>query len=119
MSKLIKNYNGGILEFIKKEVETDKYNTPIKVTNVSIGRFWFRQLGITSNELYQAMQIDTVIKLRVAIRLYVQLDHIIDSDLRVMINNKVYSIIRVFHNSTKNETELSLSEVVKHDKHER
>lgn len=117
--KINQVYNDGILAFKIKEIEKDKYNTPLREVNKLLRKEWYRKLGITSNELYQAMQVDTVVHLRVGIRLYHQLDNLIDSNLRVEINNKTYSIVRVYHNVAKKETELSLMEVIKNAKSKR
>lgn len=76
-------------------------------------KFWFRYLGVTANEKYQSLQVDTEVTTRIAIRLFTNINDYILSKLYVIINNKKYIIARIYHNHVKNETEISLTEVVK------
>lgn len=90
----------------------DKYHTKIGTNLTTIKKYWFRKLGITSEEQYTAMQVDTLVVKRVAIPKFLD----VDSNMKVRIKGKVYGISRVYHNYNKNETELSLYEVVKHER---
>ncbi len=112
--KINQTYNDGIVKFVKYEFEKDEFNTKLTTKiEKEIKSFWFRKLGITSIEQYQALQVDTEVSRRIAIRLFPRIDDYILSDLFIVIKNKIYTISRVYHNHTKNETELSLVEVIK------
>ena len=80
-----------------------------------IRKFWFRYLGVTANEKYQSLQVDTEVSTRIAIRLFHNINDYLLSDLYVIIKNKSYVISRIYHNHVKNETELSLVEVIRND----
>lgn len=114
--KVNQTYNDGIAKFVKYEFGKDKFNTKlISKTEKEINKFWFRKLNITSVEKYQALQVDTEVSRRIAIRLFPQIDDYILSDLFIIIKNKSYTISRIWHNHKKNETELSLVEVIKNE----
>ncbi|TLG83864.1 phage head closure protein [Staphylococcus aureus] len=112
MKKQNQTYNDGILELLVQQTLYDRYHTKIGSDYSTFKRFWFRKLGITSEEQYFAMQVDTVVIMRVAISKTID----INSHMKVKINGKVYGISRVYHNYNKNETELSLFEVVKDER---
>ncbi|HCX2294923.1 TPA: phage head closure protein [Staphylococcus aureus] len=112
MKKQNQTYNDGILELLVQQTLYDRYHTKIGSDYLTFKRFWFRKLGITSEEQYFAMQVDTVVIMRVAISKTTD----INSHMKVKINGKVYGISRVYHNYNKNETELSLFEVVKDER---
>lgn len=114
--KVNQTYNDGIAKFVKYEFRKDKFNTKLtSKTEKEINKFWFRKLNITSVEKYQALQVDTEVSRRIAIRLFPQIDDYILSDLFIIIKNKSYTISRIWHNHKKNETELSLVEVIKNE----
>ena len=115
--KVNQTYNDGIAKFVKYEFVKDKFNTKLtSKTEKEINKFWFRKLNITSIEKYQALQVDTEVSRRIAIRLFPQIDDYILSDLFIIIKNKSYTISRIWHNHKKNETELSLVEVIKNER---
>jgi len=115
--KVNQTYNDGIAKFVKYEFGKDKFNTKLtSKTEKEINKFWFRKLNITSVEKYQALQVDTEVSRRIAIRLFPQIDDYILSDLFIIIKNKSYTISRIWHNHKKNETELSLVEVIKNER---
>lgn len=114
MKKQNQTYNDGILEIQEKHTLFDQHNTRIGAGLVTIKRFWFRKLGVTSEEQYFAMQVDTKVSMRVAIPKRFD----IDSNMKVKIKNKVYGIARVFYSDYKKETELTLVEVNKHERKE-
>lgn len=115
--KVNQTYNDGIAKFVKYEFAKDKFNTKLtSKTEKEINKFWFRKLNITSVEKYQALQVDTEVSRRIAIRLFPQIDDYILSDLFIIIKNKSYTISRIWHNHKKNETELSLVEVIKNER---
>ena len=114
--KVNQTYNDGIAKFVKYEFGKDKFNTKLtSKTEKEINKFWFRKLNITSVEKYQALQVDTEVSIRIAISLFPQIDDYILSDLFIIIKNKSYTISRIWHNHKKNETELSLVEVIKNE----
>ena len=114
--KVNQTYNDGIAKFVKYGFGKDKFNTKLtSKTEKEINKFWFRKLNITSVEKYQALQVDTEVSRRIAIRLFPQIDDYILSDLFIIIKNKSYTISRIWHNHKKNETELSLVEVIKNE----
>ena len=106
--KVNQTYNDGIAKFVKYEFGKDKFNT--KLTSKTE-----KEINITSVEKYQALQVDTEVSRRIAIRLFPQIDDYILSDLFIIIKNKSYTISRIWHNHKKNETELSLVEVIKNE----
>ena len=106
-NKISQSYNDGIVRFIKYTHTKDKFNTKLSdKTEEEIRKFWFRYLGVTANEKYQSLQVDTEVSTRI--------DYLL-SDLYVIIKNKSYVISRIYHNHVKNETELSLVEVIRND----
>lgn len=115
--KVNQTYNDGIAKFVKYKFGKDKFNTKLtSKIEKEINKFWFRKLNITSVEKYQALQVDTEVSKRIAIRLFPQIDDYILSDLFIIIKNKSYTISRIWHNHKKNETELSLVEVIKNER---
>jgi len=115
--KVNQTYNDGIAKFVKYKFGKDKFNTKLtSKIEKEINKFWFRKLNITSVEKYQALQVDTEVSKRKAIRLFPQIDDYILSDLFIIIKNKSYTISRIWHNHKKNETELSLVEVIKNER---
>ena len=115
--KVNQTYNDGIAKFVKYKFGKDKFNTKLtSKIEKEINKFWFRKLNITSVEKYQALQVDTEVSRRIAIRLFPQIDDYILSDLFIIIKNKSYTISRIWHNHKKNETELSLVEVIKNER---
>ena len=97
MKKQNQTYNDGILELLVQQTLYDRYHTKIGSDYSTFKRFWFRKLGITSEEQYFAMQVDTVVIMRVAISKTTD----INSHMKVKINGKVYGISRVYHNYNK------------------
>ena len=93
--KVNQTYNDGIAKFVKYEFGKDKFNT--KLTSKT------------------EKEINTEVSRRIAIRLFPQIDDYILSDLFIIIKNKSYTISRIWHNHKKNETELSLVEVIKNE----
>ena len=115
--KVNQTYNDGIAKFVKYKFGKDKFNTKLtSKIEKEINKFWFRKLNITSVEKYQALPVDTEVSKRIAIRLFPQIDDYILSDLFIIIKNKSYTISRIWHNHKKNETELSLVEVIKNER---
>ena len=115
-NKISQSYNDGIVRFIKYTHTKDKFNTKLSdKTEKEIRKFWFRYLGVTANEKYQSLQVDTEVSTRIAIRLFHNINDYLLSDLYVIIKNKSYVISRIYHNHVKNETELSLVEVIRKD----
>ena len=115
-NKISQSYNDGIVRFIKYIHTKDKFNTKLSdKTEEEIRKFWFRYLGVTANEKYQSLQVDTEVSTRIAIRLFHNINDYLLSDLYVIIKNKSYVISRIYHNHVKNETELSLVEVIRND----
>lgn len=112
--KINESYNAGILEIVEKNIEKDIYNTEIESNSYNgLRKFWFRYLGVSSTEQYTAMQVDTIVSTRVAIKLYEKINQLdIHSNIYVKIKNKIFSVSRIYHNYKKNETELSLVEVI-------
>lgn len=112
-SKVVNSYSAGILSIFKEKAAKDKYGTKIgKKERSFIQSFYFRSLGISSTEQYESMQADSLVIRRVAFRLFPELSADVNSSYVIDIGEKSYSISRVFHNYSKNETEVSLSEVV-------
>lgn len=107
--KVNQTYNDGIVSIFEVSIAKDKFNTPIKhkKTETLVKRFWYRVLGITAEEQYYAYQVNEDIALRIAFPLCknANVKHI------VHLKDKKYAITRVFQNTKKNETELSLKEV--------
>ena len=60
MKKMNQTYNDGILEFREKRVKYDKYHTVIGTFSYMVFKSWYRKLGITSEEQYRSMQVDTM-----------------------------------------------------------
>lgn len=112
--KINEVYNDGIVSFVRYSFDKDKYNTKLTTkTDEVVKKFWFRTLGISATEMYQAKQVDTEVSTRIAVRLFYNITDYLLSELYVVIKNKEYTIARIYHNHNKNETELSLVEVIK------
>ncbi|MFK9139784.1 phage head closure protein [Staphylococcus epidermidis] len=107
MKKMNQTYNDGILEFREKRVKYDKYHTVIGTFSYMVFKSWYRKLGITSEEQYRSMQVDTMVVMRVAIPRMKYLE----PSMKVEIDGKEYGISRIYENYSKNEIELSLYEV--------
>ena len=52
MKKQNQTYNDGILELLVQQTLYDRYHTKIGSDYSTFKRFWFRKLGITSEEQY-------------------------------------------------------------------
>ena len=112
--RINQSYNDGIVKFVEYVYKRDKFNTKLaEHEEKEIRKFWFRYLGVSANEKYQSLQVDTEVTTRIAIRLFTNINDYLLSKLFVIINNKKYTIARIYHNHVKNETEISLVEVIK------
>lgn len=112
--KINQSYNDGILTILKKTIRKDEYGTPLKTIDyVDLHKFWFRYIGVSVSEQYAALQVDTNVATRVGIRLFLEVNDEIKSNLAIKIKDKVYEIARVYHSHNKKETQLSLVEVLK------
>ncbi|MCG1234840.1 phage head closure protein [Staphylococcus epidermidis] len=107
MKKMNQTYNDGILEFREKRAKYDKYHTVIGTFSYMVFKSWYRKLGITSEEQYRSMQVDTMVVMRVAIPRIKYLE----PSMKVKIDGREYGISRIYENYSKNEIELSLYEV--------
>lgn len=102
-------YNDGLAIFYVKRKRTGKFNTPIhgKFEPVEQFRDWFRTIGISSTENFHAHSLQTRVDMRIAININTP----VQSDWGVEIDEKHYTIYRVFHNPSTSEYEISLTEV--------
>ena len=102
-------YNAGVAEFFSKVPKKDKYNTVIRgqFDYKTIYKAWFRKLGITSQDTYNAHADDKSLSRKIAIR------GDIDIDVKwfVKIDNKSYEIYSFYYAYKRNETEINLVEV--------
>lgn len=85
-------------------------NTPIrgKYTTVLAEKHWFRQLGVTAEDIYYARSLESDIHMKVAIRG----NRTIDTKWIAKIGKKTYEIYRMFYSYGNDETEISLTEVI-------
>lgn len=102
-------YNDGIVEFKSKVPEKDEYGTPLpgKYTFETKLKFWWRTLGITSQEVIDAKSIDRELTKKIG----VTGNQEIDSRWRAFIGDKEFEIFRSFYNYKNDEIEISLVEV--------
>lgn len=107
-------YNDGKLKVLEKVDFKDEFNTPIQdnVKYSTLNTFWYRNVSVTSNEVYQSLQIDTSISKKVAIRLFDVIGDGVVSKYIIEIDNIKYSIHRIFHNYKRRETEITLVEYI-------
>ena len=102
-------YNAGVVILSEKKQSYTKLNTPIrgKYELTEVSKYWFRKLGITSQDMYHAQAMGKELNMKVAIRGDVEINphHI------AMIGRKRYEIYRVYYNWKNDETEISLTEV--------
>lgn len=104
-------YNDGKLSIVlvSQTGYYDEYNTwiPSSVSEETEQKtYWFRDLGITAQDLYYAQSLGTLITRKVAIKGKRR----IKADGVVKINDSVFSIHRVFYSYKNNETEITLKE---------
>lgn len=99
-------YNDGIIELNSKTNQKDKYNTVTRGEyELSIEhREWFRDLGITAEDVYYASAEDKSISMKVAVRGKIR----VNPQWVAVIDNRRYSIHRFYFNPKRNETEISL-----------
>lgn len=102
-------YNDGVVELKAKEPMKDEYNTPIpgKYSFVPIMKFWYRTLGITSQEDLDAKTIDK----RLTKKIGIPGNRNVDSMWRAFIGGRQFEIYRSYYSYKNDETELSLAEV--------
>lgn len=102
-------YNDGIVELKSKKPKVDEYGTPIpgQYDFESELKSWWRTLGITSQEVIDAKNIDTDLTKKIGVAGNQQ----IDSKWRAFIGTKEYEIFRSYYNYKNDEMEISLVEV--------
>lgn len=106
-------YNSGKLDILQKIDVLDDYSTPTGEYEYKLVRqFWYRNISVASNEIYQSLQVDTKISKKVGIMLFEILGDGVNSGYIIEISNTKYNVIRVYHNYKKKETEITLSEVI-------
>lgn len=104
--KIYQVYNDGIIELNEKTNKKDKYNTVIRGQfDLSVThREWFRNLGITAEDVYYASADDKTISMKVAVRGKIR----VNPQWVAVIDEVKYSIYRFYFNPKRNETEISL-----------
>jgi len=102
-------YNDGIVEFKSKVPKKDEYGTPLpgKYTFETKLKYWWRTLGVTSQEIIDAKTIDQELTKKIG----VCGNQEIDSEWRAFIDTRQFEIFRSFYNYKNDETEISLVEV--------
>ena len=63
-------YNAGVIYFYRKQQQYGSMNTPIrgKYTIILTEKHWFRQLGVTAEDIYYARSLESDVNMKVAIR---------------------------------------------------
>lgn len=102
-------YNDGIVDFKSKAPKKDEYGTPIPNQYDFENQFrsWWRTLGITSQEVIDAKNINSELTKKIG----VSGNQNIDSQWRAFINGRQFEIFRSYYNYKNDEMEISLVEV--------
>lgn len=103
-----KVYNSGVINLGKMEKQYDDYGTPLESIEFNKKKeTWYRNLGVTANDVFYARADDKEISRKVAVRGFAE----VDVKWHAQINKSTYAIYRVYYNHKEDETEISLAEV--------
>lgn len=100
-----KVYNAGKADIGSMEKVYDEFGTPIGSSEfVSQMKMWYRHLGITASDVFYAKSDNTDLQKKIALRGYLD----ISTKWHVKMNDRLYTIYRVYYNPKDDETELNL-----------
>lgn len=103
-----KIYNAGIADIGVADKTYDDFGTPIgKAEFQSRTKAWYRNLGITAEDVFYARSDNTELQKKIALKGYVE----VNTKWQVKITSQNYEVYRVYYNPKDDETELNLVEV--------